>query len=281
MIRSASLVLGLFLALAASTASAQQLELPRQSPLARAGISIGLTDVSIEYSSPAVKARKIWGGLVPYGKPWRTGANNATKITFSKDVTVGDKAVPAGTYGLYTIPTATSWTVVLSKAYTGNGQTWKPEDDLVRVEVKPKPAPMRERLTFLFSDYTDDVANLDLEWEKLRVTLPIMAKTWEQVTTNIKNMTDNAWRPYANAARYLLDAKKEPERAMELIDESIAVKEDWYNVWIKAQLLAQKGKYKEAYPLAEKAQALGEKGPPEAFFYSADVKKALADWKGK
>jgi len=88
------------LCLAAGAAHSQQLELPRPSPLAKASQAVGLTDVSIEYSSPAVKGRKVWGGLVPLGQLWRTGANMATKLTFSKDVTIADKPVPAGTYAL-------------------------------------------------------------------------------------------------------------------------------------------------------------------------------------
>jgi hypothetical protein len=266
------------LSLLSATAHAE-LELPRPSPNAKVMLTVGLTDVTVDYSSPAVKARKIWGGLVPYGKLWRTGANQATKITFSKDVIVGDKPIPAGTYGLYTIPTATTWTVGLSKAYNHGGQTYQPADDVARFEVKPKLAPMRERMTFLFSDYNENTASLDLEWEKLRVSIPIKAKTEEQVAAGIKNMTEGAWRPYAMAARYLLEQKKDTDQALELVDKSIAIKEEWLNVWVKAALLAQKGKYKEAYPLAEKAQALGVKS--EQFFLATDVKKALTDWKGK
>lgn len=256
------------------------LELPRASPAAKVGVTIGLTDVLVEYSSPEVKGRKIWGGLVPYDKVWRTGANMATKITFSKDVTVGDKPVPAGSYGLFTIPGVTSWTVILSKTWNVTGNAYKAGDDVARFDAKPKVAPMREHLTFLFNEFSDKAATLDLEWEKLRVSLPIKAKTDEQVAANIKAMDDGTWRPYANAARYLLDGKKEPERAMELIDKSLAMKEEWLNLYVKAALLAQKGKYKDAYPIMQKAQTLGEKAG-EGFYLAPEVKKALAEWKTK
>jgi hypothetical protein len=257
-----------------------QIELPRASPGAKVSVTIGLTDVTVDYSSPGVKGRKIWGGLVPYGKVWRTGANAATKITFSKDVMFGDKAVPAGTYGLYTFPNEKSWTVVLNKGANQSGLAYKEGEDVARVEAKPAASPMRERMTFLFSNFNDDVASLDLEWEKLRVSVPIKANTTAQVADNIKGLNDNSWRPYANAARYLLEAKKDPEQAMTLIDKSLSLKEEWLNVWVKASLLAQKGKYKEAYPFAEKAQAIGSK-TPATFFLADDVKKALTDWKGK
>ena len=267
------------LALLSATAHAD-LELPRPSPNAKVMLTVGLTEVTVDYSSPAVKGRKIWGGLVPYGAMWRTGANAATKITFSKDVTVGDKAVPAGTYGLYTIPTATSWTVAISKTSTGNGQTWKPADDVARFEVKPKVAPMRERMTFLFNDFNESSASLDLEWEKLRVSIPIKAKTEEQVAAGIKNMTDGAWRPYANAARYMLETKKDYDAGLKYVDQSLALKQDWFNLWIRASLLAAKGNFKEARAEAQKSYDLGQKAGP-GFFLEAEVKKALTDWKGK
>ena len=101
--------------LLASGPAAADLELPRPSPFAKVSQDIGLTTVTVDYSSPGVKGRKIWGGLVPYDKQWRTGANRATKITFSRDVTFAGKPVPAGTYALFTIPGKTDWTVILNK----------------------------------------------------------------------------------------------------------------------------------------------------------------------
>ena len=99
------------LALATADVSAQSApELPAPSPKARVEQRVGLVDFSVDYSSPAVKARQIWGGLVPYDRPWRTGANAATKLTASKDFVFAGKAVPAGSYALYTIPGKASWT---------------------------------------------------------------------------------------------------------------------------------------------------------------------------
>jgi hypothetical protein len=273
-----ALVISITLAVA-GTARAQ-LTLPQPSPLAKVSQVVGLTEISVEYSSPAVKGRKIWGGLLPYDELWRTGANSATKVTFSKDVTVADSPVPAGTYALFTIPSKTSWTVILNKnPNQGGTRDYKKELDLVRFTVKPQPAAHRERLAFQIEDFSDNAASLDIEWEKVRVRIPIKLTTDAQALANIKSMTDNAWRPYTNAARYLLEAKKDYPMAMELVDKSIGVKEDWLNVWTKAQILAAQGKYKDAYPLAEKANALGQKA--EFFFFQDDVMKALSDWKGK
>lgn len=261
--------------------AAADMELPRPSPFAKVSLDIGLTTVTVDYSSPGVKGRKIWGGLVPYDKQWRTGANRATKIIFSRDVTFAGKPVPAGTYALFTIPTKADWTVIVSKRadQAGTGTEYKVEDDLLRVQVRPTAAPFRERMTFLFGDFTDDRATLDLEWEKLRLSIPIVADTSKQVLSSITKTLDEVWRQYANAARYMLESKKDYDAGLKYVDQSLAIKEDWYNVFIKGQLLAAKGNYKEAYPFAQKALDLGHKGPN--FFLEEDVKKALVAWKKK
>jgi hypothetical protein len=259
-------------------ANAQQLDLPRPSLGAKVTQTVGLTDITVDYSSPAVKGRKIFGELVPFGQVWRTGANSATKITFSKDVTIGDKPVPAGTYSLFTVPGRTEWTIVLNKNPNASPRDYKEAEDLLRVTAKPAAtASARERMTFIFTDTTEDSTRLDLEWDKLRVSLPIKAKTTEQANAAIKNLEDNAWRPYNNAARYLLESKKDPDRGLALVNKSLGIHEDWFNLWTKAQLLAQKKQFTEAHALAERVNELGKKA--EFFFAADEVKKALTEWK--
>ena len=148
----------------------------------------------------------------------------------------------------------------------------------MRFTAKPQAIPNRERLTFVFSDTTESTTSLDLEWEKLRVSIPIKANTETQVAANIKSLEDGSWRPYNNAARYLLEGKKDYDRALKLVERSLSLKEDWFNLWTKAQLLAGKGKAAEACALAQKSRTLGDKNP-DGFFFSAEVKKALTDWK--
>jgi hypothetical protein len=266
--------------LAATPALAQQLELPRPSPTAKVSQVVGLTEIAVEYSSPAVKGRKVFGTVVPFGQLWRTGANAATKLTFSKDALVGDKPVPAGTYALFTIPGADSFTVILNKNPNqgGTGQ-YKADLDVLRIQVKPQPlVGVRERLTFLFANTTESTTSLDLEWEKLRLAIPIKTNTDAQVQTAIKALEDNAWRPYTSAARYLLESKSNLDWAQQLVDKSLAIREDWLNVWTKGQLLAAKSNPAEACKLALRAKTLGDKNP-DGFFYADDVKKALSDWK--
>jgi DUF2911 family protein len=264
----------------ATPAAAQQLDLPRPSPLGKVTQTVGLTDISVEYSSPAVKGRAIWGGLVPYDDLWRTGANAATKITFSKDVSVDGKPVPAGTYALFTIPGKTAWTVILNKnPNQGGTREYKKELDQLRFQARPTAIPHRERLTFVIADFTEQSAAIDLEWEKLRVSIPVKLATDDQAAANIKAMAENTWRPYNSAARYLLETKKDYDGGLALVEKSLSLKEDWLNVWTKAQLLAAKGRFKDALPIAEKAKALGDKA--DFFFFSDEVKKALSEWKGK
>ena len=164
---------GIF-SLMASVALAQAPAGPKPSPTAKVQQDIGTTTITVDYSSPAVKKRKVFTELVPPGKMWRTGANASTKLTANKDITVGGKPVPAGTYSLLTIPGKT-WTVVLNKdtSIGGNMDKYKESEDVARFTVTPKSIPARERLTFIFSDFTDTGGNLDLEWDKVRVSIPI------------------------------------------------------------------------------------------------------------
>ena len=258
-----------------------QPDLPKPSPNAKVSQFIGLTEVTVEYSSPGVKGRKIWGEVVPYDHLWRTGANQATKITFSRDATFGDQTVPAGSYALFTIPTKGAWTVILNKKaeQSGTGADYKASLDLVRFQAHPKPAPMRERLAFLFSDFNDDKGSLDLEWEKLRLSIPIKVSTEPQAIANINKTLDNTWRAYASSARYLAETKKDYETALRYVDQSLALKEDWFNLWIKATIVAAKGEHKEAIALGEKAYELGKKA--EVFFLEPEIKKTLGEWKKK
>ncbi len=256
-----------------------QLKLPALSPEAKLVQTAGLTTITIDYSAPAVKGRKIWGGLVPLDKVWRAGANHATTINFSQPVVIGDKEVAAGTYGFFAIPSAASWTLIVSKqADVWGSDGYKPEEDVARVTVKPQNIGNRERLVYLVTNFDNDKANIDLEWEKIRVTLPVKLKTAEQATAAIKAL-DNLSGQFTQAARYYLE-EKDYANTLVYADKSIAAQETWLAFWVKAQALAAQKKFKDALPLAEKAQTLGQQNP-ERFFYAADVKKALTDWKGK
>ena len=272
--------LSLAAALLTTGAYAQTAEIPAPSPKAKVDQRVGLTDFSVDYSSPGVKGRKIWGALVPLGEMWRTGANAPTKLTASKDFTFGDKAVPAGTYVLLTIPGASSWTVLLNKNLGVQGTNgYDPKDDVARVDVTPSSAGPRERLTFLFSDTSDEATRLDLEWESLRVSVPIKVDTKAQVRAGIDKSLADAWRPHFAAGRYLYDSGGDLDTALQYLDTSIAIQPTWWNNWIKTQVLAKKGRTADAIAAAQKAQDLGKNDETFQNNFKANVDKAIADWK--
>lgn len=275
---------GLSMLLVSSAAHAQQQapELPQPSPKARVEQRVGLTDVSVDYASPAIKGRAVWGALVPYDKPWRTGANAATKLTVSRDFTFAGKPVPAGSYALYTVPGKAAWTVALSSSLEAWGNDgFDTKKDVMRVVVKPVAAAPRERMTFTFANTTDNSTQLDLEWEKLRVSVPITVDTKSVALGNIKKAVDDAWRPGFVSARYLLDSAGDLDLAMQYIDQSIAIKPTWWNHWVRAQVLQKKGRAQDAVSTAEKTIQLGTGDQVFESFFKADVNKSLAEWKKK
>jgi len=256
-------------------------ELPAKSPLVRVEQQVGLTPIWVEYSSPARRGRTIWGELVPYGELWRTGANANTLLHVGRDGMVGGKAVSAGTYGLLTIPGRERWTVILSSKTDGGGTGSYDESlDVARFEVTATAAPERERMTFIFSNTTDSSTRLDLEWAGQRVSIPIEVPTRDHVEAEIAQATANAWQAHERSARYLLDQGEDLDRALALIEASIAIAANWRNHWVKAQILGAKGQKKDAIRSAKKAKQLGDDSG--AFrFYAPQMDAAMARWKGK
>jgi len=277
---AAALLAGASVALPSGPAVAQAIELPQQSPKARVEQQVGITQLAVAYSSPAVNGRKIWGGVVPLGEVWRTGANEATTLTSSRDFTFGGAKVPAGTYSLFTIPAESKWTVVLNS----NPKTWGSFDydaakDVARIEVTPTAmGESRERLAFLFSNVTETDARLDLEWEKLRLSVPVSVDTGAHVSANLEKAVAEAWRPTFETARWLLDHDGDTKVALQHADASIAIKPTWWNHWVKAQLQAKAGKKSDAVKTAKKAQTLGE-GDRIYPFYVERISAAIAGWK--
>jgi hypothetical protein len=254
-----------------------EVELPRLSPAAAVTQQIGLTEVTVEYGSPAVRGRKIWGSAVPYDRVWSITTDQATKVKFSKDVQVGGKAVAAGTYVLRAVPGKSDWTFQLAKvAAPSKGGESRPEPEAIQVKAHAKPVPHRERLTFLFSDFNEEKASLDLEWEKVRVSIPIAVNTGQQVQAGIADL-DAAWRSYANAARYMLETKKDFDAGLKYADQSLALKEDWYTYWVKGALLAAKKDWRGARENAEKAYQLGQKSG-DGFTLERELRQNIAEW---
>ncbi len=256
-------------------------ELPASSPTSRVQTRVGVTDFSIDYASPGIKGRKVWGGVVPLDKIWRTGANATTKLTVSRDFTFGTTKVPAGSYAIFSIPGKTEWTMILNAKPEGWGATqYDQKHDVARVKVKPTALPSsRERMTFIFSDMTDDGANIDLEWEKLRVRVPVSVDTKAHVAANIDQAVQNAWRPHFASARYILESGGDVDQALALADKSIAIQPTWWNQWVRAQALGKKGRKGDARAAAEEAMRLGQGDGVFEGFFRPQVTSAIAGWK--
>jgi len=276
-----SFTLGLVGVLFASgTALAEtQFELPQASPRAKVEQRVGITDFSIEYSSPAVKGRKIWGALVAYDKAWRAGANATTKLTASKDFKLGTTAVKAGSYSVFVIPSEKgAWTFILN-GDANAGQNHDPKKDVGKVTVTPVTmSPPRERMTYLFSDATDGTATLDLEWETMRVRVPLVVDTKAHVNVAIDSAVGEAWRPHFMSANYLFNAG-DVKRAQPLVEKSIAIKPTFRNEWLNAQILAKNGKKPQAKAAANRALKLGVGDPIFEQFFKPEIQKSIAAWK--
>lgn len=263
-------------ALLAPRAASAEVELPRASPTARVFQQVGLTEVEVEYASPALKGRRIFGAAVPYDKPWTISPDRPVTVRFSRDVLVVGKPVTAGRYVVTAVPAKGDWTIVLTRA-AGDAKTGSPAEPVkVKARTRATSSP-RERLTFLFDGATDDAVSLDLEWERVRVSLPIATNTAAQVRAEIEEL-DGAWRSYANAARYMLETQKDFDTGLKYADRSLALKEDWYTLWIKAALLAAKQDFRAAVAQGERAYALGQQAG-DGFVLEPELKKAIADWK--
>lgn len=261
-------------------ASAQPaLELPALSPKAKVEQRVGVTDLSVDYSSPAVKRRKIWGELVPYDKVWRAGANQATKLTASRDFKLGTTTVKAGAYAIFVIPTKAAWTVMLNSDLTATQNNHDAKKDVAKLAVTPTPlAEPRERLTYVFSNTADDRTSLDLEWEKIRIRIPITIDTKGQVNAAIDAATKEAWRPHFNSASYVFEAG-ETDRALALVTRSIAIQSTWRNQWLHARVLFKKGRKAEAKAAAARAQKLGAGDTLYEQVFKAEIIKTVAGWK--
>lgn len=257
--------------------AAPDLLLAPRSPAASVAQTVGITTITVDYNSPAVAGRAIWQAVAPPGVPWRTGEGPVPTIRFGRDVVFAGTAVPAGSYALLTIPSATDWIVILNRDTQLTAMAdYRPSHDVARGVAQVEAVPHRERLTFLFPDFSDEEASLALEWGDRRICIPIRVHTTQQIESAIRAL-DDGWRWYADAAVYLLETKKDYEGGLRFIDQSLRLTENWQNLWIKASLLAAVGNYPEARQQADRAYQLGRK-EGSAFTIESKVQAALAAW---
>lgn len=244
--------------------NAQQIRTPAASPTAEFKQPVGLTDISIVYSRPSVKGREIFGDLVPYDKLWRTGANMATKITFSEDVKIEGKSLAAGSYALFSIPGKDEWTLIFNTNFNQSGTGSYDESlDALRVQVKSGTLEGEgvESLMININGLRNDHAYMVLLWANTIVTAKIEVNTDEQVMANIKAAMDPASEAgkYWAAASYYYESDKDIDQAIEWINKSIALGNNrFWVVHLKAKMLQKKGDCKEAIVAAEESKKMAQ-----------------------
>lgn len=260
--------------------NAQQLKTPAPSPTTTVKQDFALSQIEINYSRPGVKGRKIFGDLVPYGKVWRTGANNATTISFGEDVTIGDKKVPAGKYGLLTIPGADSWTVIISKQTDVTSPSgYKEDQDVVRVKATPQTLPFSvETFSIGIDDISSDKCTIGILWDNVYVGVPVKADVESKVMAQITNAMEKDNRPYFAAAMFYMDHGKDLNKALEWLTKAEEMNPNAF--WVvhqKANCLAKLGKKQDAIAAANKSKDMAAKAKNDD--YVALNEKLLATLK--
>lgn len=247
-----------FCLLFAFTANAQ-LKTPPPSTAQSVKQEFGLSSIELSYARPNMKERKIYGGLVPYDKVWRTGANAATTLTFGDEVMIGGKKIPAGKYGLLTIPGKASWTIIITKqTNVTSPAAYKQEEDVVRVNAKVNTTASRaETFTIQFANVQAESCELQIIWDNVMVALPIRTDVDAKVMAAIDEAMKGDKPPYFQAAAYYLENNKDITKANEWFAKAAEANPKAF--WIKYQQakgLAKAGKKAEARAAAQASKEL-------------------------
>lgn len=296
--------------LAASASAQSSLRLPRPSQKASVTQTVGVTDVTITYSRPGVKGRKIWGDapagaaaagtatlddsrargadapIVPYGRVWRTGANEATLFRVTDDVLVNGQPLAAGSYSLHTIPGRDEWTVIFNKDEGQWGSfAYDEKKDALRVKAKPQAADNEEWLAFEIEPENESSIRVNIRWERLRVPFTVEVKdvpalALRKAREAVSAAKPDDWQTPLQAANYMLQNKLDLTQAMTWTEQSIKSKENFNNLNLKARILAAQGKTADAVTTGERALQVGRAASANAQAL-ANFEKTLAEWKSK
>ena len=237
--------------------------LPDKSPASTITQAIGYTDINIQYHSPGARGRTVWGGLVPYGKVWRAGANENTKISFTHDVKIEGKDLAAGTYGLHLLPEEHQWTFIFSKNHTSWGSYfYDQQEDVLRVSVPVEAAPeSRGWMNYDFHNRNRGETDIYLTWAdkraKFNLSVDINTISLEHIRLQLRSDAYWEWFSWCQAADYCVQYEINTEEAIEWIDRSIALRENFSNWDVKAKLLRQLGKEEEAQKAIDRAIEVG------------------------
>jgi hypothetical protein len=244
----------LCLMLVSGIAASAQIDLPAPSPLGSVTQKVGFADITITYSRPSSKGRVVFGDVVPFNKVWRTGANAATKISFSEAVKINGKDVKAGEYSIFTVPAKDKWVIAFNTDLKASAGTYKEENDVLRIVVDAKPVnDFVETLTFNFTNLKSGEATVQLVWEKTSVSFTIVTEVDAVVMDKIKTQTAGVSPSvYFASARYYYDTNRDLTQALEWINLAFAAQEPTF--WMlrqKALIQAGLKDYKGAIATAE------------------------------
>lgn len=265
----------------ASFIATAQVQTPQPSPASELEQTVGLTEVEVEYSRPSMRGRKIFGGLVPYGEIWRTGANKNTTISFEDDITINNDTLKKGTYAIYTKPNADKWEIIFYKDSNnwGNPRNWSDAKVALKaiVPVQKMPMPI-ETFTITFDDLKSDGATLGMLWENVYVGVPFKVPSNAKAEASIKKvMAGPSANDYFNSAKYYKDAGKDLNQALTWVDKAITSRPNaFWMVREKALILAKMGKKKEAIATAKKSIELAQKAGNTG--YVKMNKASIAEW---
>lgn len=271
------------LCLAITMTLSAQVKAPQPSPFTKVEQTVGLTDVTLEYSRPGVKGRTVFGDLVPADKMWRTGANKNSIVTFSSDVMVAGNKVKAGSYAIFAKPSMKSWEINFysDTENWGTPKTWDATKVAATVVAKTmKLNDKVESFTISLDNLTDGSADLSISWDKTKVVVPFTVPTDEMVMASIeKTMAGPSSNDYYTAGRYYKDSGKDYNKALDMINKSIEMRgeEKFWMVRQKALTLAKLGKTKEAIMAAERSIELAKVAGNDD--YVRNNEKSIAEWK--
>jgi len=249
-----------------------RLELPWPSPHATVSQVVGLTTLSVDYHRPGVNKRVVWGGLVPWDSVWRAGANENTVLSSTSAFTVGGITLPAGRYGVFMIPTRTTWTIALSKQSNAWGAfSYDASEDAVRFVVTPVAAEFTERLQYNFDDPTNTSVTLTMRWEKLAVSFPLSVNTSVVVLDSLKSQLRNLprfWAPaWQQAAGWALANTTNLDLPSVWADSAILVEPTFASYSVKARVLDRQGRHAEADSLRQAHLATANEAELNAYGY--------------
>jgi Protein of unknown function (DUF2911) len=265
---------GLVLTLAAQPSP---INFPAASPASTIKQRVGLTDVTVDYSRPGAKGRTVFGGIVPYGAVWRTGANFATKVTFSTPVKLEGHDIPAGTYSLFTIPGTNEWTIIINK----NSNQWgsfqyDSKDDLVRFNVTPKTlADAVETFAIDFDQVRDDSAEITLVWDKtvvpIQMQVDVVSTLVPQIEAAMATPGKKSDGLYFQAASFYYDHDQDLNKALKWVNAGLAdnPRIAFEMLHVKAEILAKQGDKAGAIAAAKQStdEAIKAEGPDNSFVW--------------